>query len=83
MRDPRPCIQRSIRIVRNGDRRRAVLRRHRWDLRRHLQRGALDGEDQPPAAIAATRASSIRNSDEINGSGQRRDLGYEASDFIH
>jgi hypothetical protein len=79
MRDPRPCVQRPIRIVGNGDRRRAVLRRHRWDLRRHLQRGALDGEDQPAAAIAATRASSI----EINGGGQRRDLGYQASDFIH
>jgi hypothetical protein len=28
-------------------------------------------------------ASSTRNSNEINGSGQRRDLGYQGSDFIH
>jgi hypothetical protein len=45
--------------------------------------GALDDGDQPAAAIAATRASSTRNSDEINGSGQQRDLGYQACDFIH
>jgi hypothetical protein len=57
--------------------------RRRCDLRRHFQRGALDDEDQPAAAIAATRASSTRNSDEITDSGQRRDLGYQASDFIH